>query len=129
MSAGTSNPARYFGQEVRRARQAANMTLAQFGRAIGYHPGQISRIERGVRPPTEAFAKMCDKVFPERDGWFERFYQEKPAMGRDPAVVPELDRTRAARIDLASMAAVVTVGTAANRAVRACPAQDVPRRD
>ena len=60
------------------------MTLAQFGRAIGYHPGQISRIERGVRPPTEAFAKMCDKVFPERDGWFERFYQESQQWAATP---------------------------------------------
>ena len=105
------------------------MTLAQFGQAIGYHSGQISRIERGVRPPTEAFAKMCDKVFPERDGWFERFYQESRAMGRDPAVVPELDRTRAARIDPAGMAAVLAVRTPANRAVRACPAQAVSRRE
>jgi hypothetical protein len=48
-------------------------------------------------------------------------------MGR-PAVVPELDRTRAARIDRANMAAVVAVRTAVNLAVGACPAQDVPRR-
>jgi transcriptional regulator with XRE-family HTH domain len=60
------------------------MTLAQFGRAIGYHSGQVSRIERGVRPPTEAFAKMCDKVFPERDGWFERFYQESRQWAATP---------------------------------------------
>lgn len=84
MAAGTSNPARYFGREVRRARHAANMTLAEFGRAAGYHPGQISRIERGVRPPTETFAKMCDKVFPERDGWFERFYQESRQWAATP---------------------------------------------
>jgi DNA-binding XRE family transcriptional regulator len=76
MTAGKSNPARYFGREVRRARQAATMTLVEFGQTVGYHPSQISRIERGKRPPTETFAKMCDKVFPERDGWFERFYHE-----------------------------------------------------
>ncbi len=84
MTASKSNPARYFGREVRRARQAANMTLAQFGCAVGYHPGQVSRIERGVRPATETFAKMCDKVFPERDGWFDRFYQESRQWAATP---------------------------------------------
>ena len=84
MTDDTSNPARHFGREVRRARLAAKMTLAEFGRAAGYHPGQISRIERGVRPPTETFAQMCDKVLPERDGWFERFYQESRQWAATP---------------------------------------------
>ena len=60
MSYGTSNPVRYFGQQVRRARRAAGWTLAEFGQRIGYDPGQISRIENGRRPPTELFAQMCD---------------------------------------------------------------------
>jgi hypothetical protein len=38
MSDGTSNPARYFGQQVRRARRAAGWTLAEFGQRIGYDP-------------------------------------------------------------------------------------------
>ena len=71
-----SNPVRYFGQQVRRARQAARWTLAEFGQRIGYDPGQISRIENGKRPPTELFAQMCDRAFPDRDGWFSEFYAE-----------------------------------------------------
>ena len=50
MSDGTSNPARYFGRQVRRARRAAGWTLTEFGQRIGYDPGQISRIETGKRP-------------------------------------------------------------------------------
>jgi hypothetical protein len=46
MAAEKSNPARHFGREVRRARLAARMTLAEFGRAIGYDPGQLLRRER-----------------------------------------------------------------------------------
>jgi transcriptional regulator with XRE-family HTH domain len=84
MNADTSNPARHFGREVRRARLAAKMTLAGFGQALGYDPGQISRVERGVRPPTEKFAQLCDKVFPERDGWFERFYRESQQWAATP---------------------------------------------
>ena len=76
MSDGTSNPARYFGRQVRRARRAAGWTLAEFGQRIGYDPGQISRIENGRRPPTELFAQMCDRAFPDRDGWFSEFYAE-----------------------------------------------------
>jgi transcriptional regulator with XRE-family HTH domain len=84
MTADTSNPVRYFGREVRRARLAAKMTLAEFGHAVGCDPGQVSRMERGVRPPTEALAQMCDKVFPGRDGWFERFYQESQQWAATP---------------------------------------------
>ena len=76
MSDGTSNPARYFGQQVRRARRAAGWTLTDFGQRIGYDPGQISRVENGKRPPTELFAQMCDRAFPDRDGWFTEFYAE-----------------------------------------------------
>jgi transcriptional regulator with XRE-family HTH domain len=76
MSDHASNPARYFGQQVRRARRAAGWTLAEFGQRIGYDPGQISRIENGKRPPTELFAQMCDQAFPERGGWFGEFYAE-----------------------------------------------------
>jgi transcriptional regulator with XRE-family HTH domain len=76
MSDDASDPARYFGREVRRARLAAGLTLVEFGRLAGYHHAQVSRIERGVRPATLKFAQMCDKVFPERGGWFEDFYRQ-----------------------------------------------------
>ncbi|MDQ2814750.1 MAG: helix-turn-helix transcriptional regulator [Actinomycetota bacterium] len=76
MSDGSSNPIRYFGQQVRRARRTAGWTLTEFGQRIGYDPGQISRIENGKRPPTELFAQMCDRAFPDRDRWFGEFYAE-----------------------------------------------------
>jgi hypothetical protein len=76
MTDGTSNPVQYFGRQVRRARRATGWTLREFGQRIGYDPGQISRIENGKRPPTELFAQMCDRAFPDRDGWFSEFYAE-----------------------------------------------------
>jgi len=76
MNDGTSNPVLYFGQQVRRARLAAGWTLKDLGQRIGYDAGQISRIENGKRPPTELFARMCDRAFPDRDGWFGEFYAE-----------------------------------------------------
>jgi hypothetical protein len=71
-----SNPAVYFGRQVRKSRLARGWNLAEFGQRIGYDSGQISRVENGRRAPTELFAHQCDRVFPERDGWFSDFYAE-----------------------------------------------------
>ena len=76
---GASNPVRYFGHQVRKARLAKEWSLAEFGQRIGYSRGAISRVENGVRAPTEMFAQMCDRAFPERDGWFSDFYAESRA--------------------------------------------------
>ena len=76
MNGDASNPALHFGREVQRARMAAGLTLAELGRVIGYHKSQISRVERGVRGPTKKFAQMCDLTFPQRAGWFLRFYED-----------------------------------------------------
>ena len=76
MNADVSNPALHFGSEVKRARIAASMTLAELGRVVGYHKSQVSRVERGIRAPTRKFAQMCDLAFPQRVGWFLRFYED-----------------------------------------------------
>ena len=76
MTAEPSDPARYFGREVRRARLATRMSLADLGRVIGYDASQVSRVERGTRAVTEKFAEGCDRAFPERGGWFLGFYRE-----------------------------------------------------
>jgi hypothetical protein len=72
----TSDPAAYFGRQVRKERTARGWNLHDFGQQIAYHPAAISRIENGRRPPTESFADQCDRVFPERAGWFHEFFQE-----------------------------------------------------
>jgi transcriptional regulator with XRE-family HTH domain len=76
MSAETNNPVRYFGRQVRKARLAAGWTLAEFGLRTGYDPAHLGRIENGKRPATKVLAKMCDRAFPERGGWFGEFYEE-----------------------------------------------------
>jgi Domain of unknown function (DUF5753)/Helix-turn-helix domain len=76
MSTDPSDPARYFGREVRRARLAARMSLADLGRIVGYHASQVSRVETGTRGVTEKFAQGCDRAFPEKGGWFLGFYRE-----------------------------------------------------
>ena len=72
----SSNPAAYFGRQVRKSRLAHGWSLTEFGQRIGYDAGAISRVENGRRPPTETFARVCDQAFPERDGWFSEFFSE-----------------------------------------------------
>jgi transcriptional regulator with XRE-family HTH domain len=76
MASGASNPVWYFGLQVRKARLAAGWTLAEFGQRTGYDPAHLVRIENGKRPATKLLAQMCDRVFPERGGWFGEFYEE-----------------------------------------------------
>jgi hypothetical protein len=76
MPEDASDPARYFGHEVRRARLARRMSLTDLGRIVGYHASQVSRVERGTRAVTERFAQGCDRAFPERGGWYLGFYRE-----------------------------------------------------
>jgi transcriptional regulator with XRE-family HTH domain len=70
------DPVAYFGRQVRKARQSHGWSLHDFGQQIAYHPAALSRIENGKRPPTETLARACDRVFPERAGWFYEFYEE-----------------------------------------------------
>lgn len=84
MSGDTSDPALYFGREVRRARLTARMSLAELGRVTGYHASQVSRVERGSRTPSEKFAQGCDKAFPDRGGWFYSFYLESRQWSATP---------------------------------------------
>jgi hypothetical protein len=72
----TSDPAAYFGRQVRKERTARGWNLHEFGQMIAYHPAAISRVETGKRPPTESFADQRDRVFPERSGWFHEFFEE-----------------------------------------------------
>jgi transcriptional regulator with XRE-family HTH domain len=71
-----SDPAAYFGRQVRKARRSHGWSLQEFGQQVVYHPAALSRIENGKRPPTETLAKACDRVFPEYGGWFYEFFEE-----------------------------------------------------
>jgi hypothetical protein len=61
--------------------------LGEFSARTGISFTHLSRIETGHRPPTEAVATACDRVFPERRGYFVEYYEESrtwmPAGFRD----------------------------------------------
>lgn len=70
-----ASPLHFFGAEVRRAREAAGMTLAELGARVPCDASTVSRVESGLLSPTERFAEACDEAFPQMGGWFGRFYR------------------------------------------------------
>ena len=74
---GTSvNPLAHFGKQVKKERLARGWSLPYLEERTGIDAGHWSRIERGVRPPTELIAAKCDEAFPERRGWFGEYYSD-----------------------------------------------------
>ncbi|MEH6378840.1 helix-turn-helix transcriptional regulator [Streptomyces sp. KLMMK] len=51
---------RAFGLELRRRRLEANLSLAELGRLVHYSKGQLSKVERGLKSPSPALARLCD---------------------------------------------------------------------
>jgi hypothetical protein len=70
------NPLAHFGKQVKKERVARGWSLPQLETRTGIDAGHWSRIERGVRPPTELIAAKCDEAFPERRGWFGEYYAD-----------------------------------------------------
>lgn len=49
-----------FGEELRRRRLAAGFTLTDLSRRVYYSKGQLSKVERGLKPPSRELARLCD---------------------------------------------------------------------
>lgn len=73
---GDRHPATHFGRQMRKERLARGWSLREFSARSGINFGNASRIENGHRPPNEKVALACDRVFPERQGWFLEYYED-----------------------------------------------------
>ncbi|WP_155346155.1 helix-turn-helix domain-containing protein [Acrocarpospora pleiomorpha] len=51
-----------FGNELRRVREAASLSLAELGKLIHYSKGYLSKIESGARPANLKLAWACDNA-------------------------------------------------------------------
>jgi hypothetical protein len=76
-----ASPAHFFGAEVRRAREAVGLTLADLGLVVPCDGSTVSRIEAGLLNPAERFANACDEAFPQMGGWFTRFHRDSGRWG------------------------------------------------
>ena len=69
-----ASPAAFFGNEVREARTRAKMSQAALGAAVGYDATYVSKVETGAIVPDDVFVNALDRVFPNMNGWFARFW-------------------------------------------------------
>ncbi len=76
MAGKVISAAGHFGRQMRKERLAHGWSLPEFSTRVGFDAGHLSRVENGKRPPSEALALACDKIFPERRGWFLDWYEE-----------------------------------------------------
>ncbi|MEV6980751.1 helix-turn-helix transcriptional regulator [Sphaerisporangium sp. NPDC051017] len=67
------SPRAIFAFELRRYREAANMSQRQLARRLGYSDSMINMVERAKRPPSKQFAELCDKAF-SLEGTMLRLY-------------------------------------------------------
>lgn len=51
-----------FGDELRRLRRAAGLSMKAFARLAHYDPSYVSKLENGVKSPTDEVAAACDAV-------------------------------------------------------------------
>lgn len=50
--------------------------MRELAARTGINFSHLGRIENGHRPPTAVIADACDRVFPERNGWFREYYED-----------------------------------------------------
>jgi transcriptional regulator with XRE-family HTH domain len=79
------NPATHFGRQMKKERVSRGWTLRDLSARTGINFSHLGRIENGHRPPTELVASACDRVFPERRGWFSEYYAELATWSEVPA--------------------------------------------
>jgi len=90
----------HFGKQLKKERLAHGWSLPELSRRTGIDAGHLSRIENGKRPPTEAIARACDAVFPERKDWFTEYYEDSRAWA-PPGFLPWAEyEDKAARLSV-----------------------------
>lgn len=51
-----------FGDELRRLRRAADLSMKAFAQLVHYDTSYVSKLENGIKPPTNEVAAACDAV-------------------------------------------------------------------
>jgi len=101
-----------FGGELRRRRLAAGLALTDLSRRVHYSKAQLSKVERGLKPPSRELARLCDTalgasgdlaalVRPEPT---TPLNLEDPSEEKEPTWFQPLSRRQAITVGLASVA-------------------------
>ncbi|AUA09974.1 helix-turn-helix protein [Streptomyces malaysiensis subsp. malaysiensis] len=73
-----------FGRELRRRRLAAELSLERLGKLVHYSKGQLSKVERGLKPPTPELARLCDTHLKAGGGLADLVPHQAPAARNVP---------------------------------------------
>ena len=72
---------RLFGEELRRKRLTAGLSLAQLAHIVHYSKAQLSKVERGIKTPSRDLARLCDAAL-DADGELASLASPEPASRR-----------------------------------------------
>ncbi|WUH91485.1 helix-turn-helix transcriptional regulator [Streptomyces sp. NBC_00433] len=86
------------GRQIKAWREAAGLTQAEFGAAIGYGEEMVSKVERGVRVPKPAFLDNADRVL--NAGGKLSAMKPDVAEARYPKKVRDLAKLEASALEL-----------------------------
>jgi transcriptional regulator with XRE-family HTH domain len=76
-----------FGEELRRRRLAAGLTLTGLAQLVHYSKGQLSKVERGIKTPSRELARLCDAAL-DAGGDLASLVRETPS---EAGVTLEID--------------------------------------
>ena len=66
-----------FGEELRRRRLIAGLSLSKLAESVHYSKGQLSKVERGIKAPSRELARLCDTVL-QADGRLTSLSTHRP---------------------------------------------------
>ncbi|MEV0263254.1 helix-turn-helix transcriptional regulator [Streptomyces sp. NPDC050617] len=93
---GANDPRSFWHSEVKRLREKRGWLQSRLGKEINVSEDYVSRLERGVRPPTHELSIRLDQVF-DTDGHFVRLFElAKKSIGAIPdffAWVAEMEKS------------------------------------
>jgi transcriptional regulator with XRE-family HTH domain/tetratricopeptide (TPR) repeat protein len=79
-----------FGAALRRRRQAAGLSLSDFGRRTNFSPGYLSKIENGRSRASRYIAEVCDRALDAGGDLLALVPADGDAEGEPVAVLPDL---------------------------------------
>jgi transcriptional regulator with XRE-family HTH domain len=60
MEVSVPQPSTVFGEELRRRRLEAGLSLTALSAAVHYSKAQLSKVERGLKAPSRDLSRLCD---------------------------------------------------------------------
>jgi transcriptional regulator with XRE-family HTH domain len=66
-----------FGEDLRRRRLDAGLTLSCLARLVHYSKGQLSKVERGIKMPSRDLARLCEAAL-DAGGALAALFRERP---------------------------------------------------